>query len=60
MELTVDIRDIIIEYALKKLIKYLSDSDIEIIKEIILFEDLNGEEIKELIEMTLQVSQEEL
>ena len=60
MDLTVEIRDAIIEYALKKLIKRLNDSDIQNIKDLISFEDLNGEEIKELIELTLQVSQEDI
>ena len=60
MDLTIEIRDTIIEYALKKLIKKLNDSDIQNIKDLILFEDLNGEEIKELVELTLQVSQEDI
>jgi len=53
MDLTEEMKDSIISYALNKLLERLKDSDVENLTQLTPLQCLSAEEIEDLIEMTL-------
>jgi hypothetical protein len=58
IDLTEEMRDEIILFALGELLDNLKDSDYENIRMMTIFEDLEDEEIEELITLTIQTQSE--
>jgi hypothetical protein len=58
IDLTEEMRDEIILFALGELLDNLKDSDYENLRMMTIFEDLEDEEIEELITLTIQTQSE--